>query len=82
MPHGLHFVNLDVLYVELTTVPMNFKFNISTFICLQVRNSAIRTLFQSLGSHGQKLSENIWGTCLWDYVFPILDHASHMVTLM
>ncbi|XP_008450757.2 uncharacterized protein LOC103492245 isoform X2 [Cucumis melo] len=44
----------------------------------EVRNSAIRTLFQSLGSHGQKLSENVWGTCLWDYVFPILDHASHM----
>ncbi|XP_022155395.1 protein MON2 homolog isoform X2 [Momordica charantia] len=44
----------------------------------EVRNSAIRTLFQSLGSHGQKLSESIWETCLWDYVFPILDHASHM----
>ncbi|XP_038879345.1 protein MON2 homolog isoform X2 [Benincasa hispida] len=44
----------------------------------EVRNSAIRTLFQSLGSHGQKLSGRIWGTCIWDYVFPILDHASHM----
>ncbi|KAJ4719601.1 Protein MON2-like protein [Melia azedarach] len=44
----------------------------------EVRNSAIRTLFQTLGSHGQKLSKSMWEDCLWDYVFPMLDRASHM----
>ncbi|KAH9688320.1 ARM repeat superfamily protein [Citrus sinensis] len=44
----------------------------------EVRNSAIRTLFQTLGSHGQKLSESMWEDCLWNYVFPMLDCASHM----
>ncbi|KAL7239326.1 hypothetical protein ACSBR2_005270 [Camellia fascicularis] len=44
----------------------------------EVRNSAVRTLFQTLGSHGQKLSKNMWEDCLWNYVFPTLDRASHM----
>ncbi|GAB2287397.1 hypothetical protein Dimus_021775 [Dionaea muscipula] len=44
----------------------------------EVRNSAVRTLFQTLGTHGQKLSQNIWEDCLWKYVFPTLDRASHM----
>lgn len=44
----------------------------------EVRNSAIRTLFQTLGGHGQKLSKSMWEDCLWNYVFPILDRASHM----
>ncbi|XP_021817433.1 protein MON2 homolog isoform X3 [Prunus avium] len=44
----------------------------------EVRNSAIRTLFQTLGSHGQKLSKSMWEDCLWNYVFPTLDRASHM----
>ncbi|KAL5566940.1 hypothetical protein UlMin_030104 [Ulmus minor] len=44
----------------------------------EVRNSAVRTLFQTLGSHGQKLSENMWEDCLQNYVFPSLDRASHM----
>ncbi|KAK9292717.1 hypothetical protein L1049_020696 [Liquidambar formosana] len=44
----------------------------------EVRNSAVRTLFQTLGSHGQKLSESMWEDCLWNYVFPTLDRASHM----
>ncbi|XP_044475978.1 protein MON2 homolog isoform X3 [Mangifera indica] len=44
----------------------------------EVRNSAIRTLFQTLGSHGQKLSKSMWEDCLWNYVFPALDRASHM----
>ncbi|KAL8061656.1 hypothetical protein ABFX02_02G099900 [Erythranthe guttata] len=44
----------------------------------EVRNSAIRMLFQTLGSHGQKLSERMWEDCLWNYVFPTLDHASHL----
>lgn len=45
----------------------------------EVRNSAVRTLFQTLGSHGQKLSKGMWEDCLWNYVFPTLDRASHMV---
>lgn len=44
----------------------------------EVRNSAIRTLFQILGTHGQKLSKSMWEDCLWNYVFPSLDCASHM----
>lgn len=44
----------------------------------EVRNSAIRTLFQILGTHGQKLSKSMWEDCLWNYVFPSLDRASHM----
>ncbi|XP_019187108.1 PREDICTED: protein MON2 homolog isoform X1 [Ipomoea nil] len=44
----------------------------------EVRNSAVRTLFQILGSHGQKLSKSMWEDCLWNYVFPTLDRASHM----
>lgn len=45
----------------------------------QVRNSAVRTLFQTLGIHGQKLSKSMWEDCLWNYVFPTLDCVSHMV---
>ncbi|KAK7269248.1 hypothetical protein RIF29_21968 [Crotalaria pallida] len=44
----------------------------------EVRNSAVRTLFQTLGTHGQKLSKCMWENCLWNYVFPTLDRASHM----
>ncbi|VFQ72111.1 unnamed protein product [Cuscuta campestris] len=44
----------------------------------EVRNSAVRTLFQILGSHGQKLSNRMWENCLCNYVFPTLDCASHM----
>ncbi|XP_050223198.1 uncharacterized protein LOC126673214 isoform X2 [Mercurialis annua] len=44
----------------------------------EVRNAAVRTLFQTLGSHGQKLSKSMWEDCLWKYVFPALDRASHM----
>ncbi|KAG9451995.1 hypothetical protein H6P81_004899 [Aristolochia fimbriata] len=44
----------------------------------EVRNSAIRTLFQTLGSHGQKLSSSMWEDCLWRYVFPILDSVNHL----
>ncbi|KAK4768270.1 hypothetical protein SAY87_003411 [Trapa incisa] len=44
----------------------------------EVRNSAVRTLFQTLVSHGQKLSKTMWEDCLWNYVFPMLDLASHM----
>ncbi|KAG8391013.1 hypothetical protein BUALT_Bualt01G0143800 [Buddleja alternifolia] len=44
----------------------------------EVRNSAVRMLFQTLGSHGQKLSKIMWEDCLWNYVFPALEHASHL----
>ncbi|XP_022719220.1 protein MON2 homolog isoform X2 [Durio zibethinus] len=44
----------------------------------EVRNSAIRMLFQILGGHGQKLSKSMWEDCLWNYVFPTLDLVSHM----
>ncbi|KAK7356012.1 hypothetical protein VNO80_15278 [Phaseolus coccineus] len=44
----------------------------------EVRNSSVRTLFQTLGTHGQKLSKSLWEDCLWNYVFPTLDRASHM----
>ncbi|KAI9186171.1 hypothetical protein LWI28_014359 [Acer negundo] len=44
----------------------------------EVRNSAVRTLFQTLGSHGHKLSKCMWEDCLWNYILPTLDRASHM----
>uniref|UniRef100_A0A0D3EUK5 Protein MON2 homolog n=1 Tax=Oryza barthii TaxID=65489 RepID=A0A0D3EUK5_9ORYZ len=37
----------------------------------EVRNSAVRTLFQTLSTHGQKLSKTMWEDCLWIYVFPM-----------
>ncbi|KAF5192862.1 Mon2-like protein [Thalictrum thalictroides] len=46
----------------------------------EVRNSAIRTLFQTLGSNGQKLSQSMWEDCLWNYVFPTLDRVSLMAS--
>lgn len=46
----------------------------------EVRNSAVRSLFQILGIHGQKLSQSMWEECLWNYVFPTLDRASHMAS--
>lgn len=46
----------------------------------EVRNSAIRTLFQTLSTHGQKLSKSMWEDCLWIYVFPMLEHVSHLAS--
>ncbi|KAF9606220.1 hypothetical protein IFM89_023803 [Coptis chinensis] len=46
----------------------------------EVRNSAIRTLFQTLGSNGHKLSKSMWEDCLWNYVFPTLDRVSLMAS--
>ncbi|XP_074581344.1 uncharacterized protein LOC141837874 isoform X2 [Curcuma longa] len=46
----------------------------------EVRNSAIRTLFQTLGSHGQKISRHMWEECLLNFVFPILDRVSHLAS--
>lgn len=70
-----------------TTVAEHEKLLFSVFSLLQnlgaderpeVRNSSVRTLFQTLGSHGQKLSKSMWEDCLWNYVFTTLDRASHM----
>eukprot|EP01018_Ginkgo_biloba_P023241 Gb_33881 [translate_table: standard] len=44
----------------------------------EVRNSAIRTLFQSLSSHGHKLSKEMWEHCLWKFVFPLLNSVRHL----
>ncbi|XP_020589215.1 protein MON2 homolog isoform X4 [Phalaenopsis equestris] len=44
----------------------------------EVRNSAVRTLFQTLGIHGQKISESMWNYCLWTYVLPLLECVSHL----
>uniref|UniRef100_A0A804NCQ8 Mon2 C-terminal domain-containing protein n=1 Tax=Zea mays TaxID=4577 RepID=A0A804NCQ8_MAIZE len=46
----------------------------------EVRNSAVRTLFQTLSIHGQKLSKSMWEDCLWLYVFPMLEHVSHLAS--
>ncbi|VAH64546.1 unnamed protein product [Triticum turgidum subsp. durum] len=46
----------------------------------EVRNSAVRTLFQTLCTHGQKLSLSMWEDCLWIYVFPMLEHVSHLAS--
>ncbi|RLN22029.1 hypothetical protein C2845_PM07G24560 [Panicum miliaceum] len=46
----------------------------------EVRNSAVRTLFQTLSTHGQKLSKSMWEDCLWLYVFPMLEHVSHLAS--
>jgi hypothetical protein len=46
----------------------------------KVRNSAVRTLFQTLSTHGQKLSKTMWEDCLWIYVFPMLERVSHLAS--
>eukprot|EP00249_Psilotum_nudum_P022267 c28446_g1_i3 orf=509-5821(-) len=44
----------------------------------EVRNSAIRTLFQSTASHGHKLSITMWEQCLWNLIFPLLETVRHL----
>ncbi|XP_014754709.1 protein MON2 homolog isoform X3 [Brachypodium distachyon] len=46
----------------------------------EVRNSAVRTLFQTLCTHGQKLSKSMWEDCLWIYVFPMLERVTHLAS--
>lgn len=46
----------------------------------EVRVSAIRTLFQSLSSHGHKLSTDMWEHCLWRLVFPLLTDVRHLAS--
>ncbi|KAA8544984.1 hypothetical protein F0562_019799 [Nyssa sinensis] len=84
---ALNFVNIVHDEAPLKLIVDCNKLLFSVFSLLQklgaderpeVRNSAIRTLFQTLGSHGQKLSKSMWEDCLWNYVFPTLNRASHM----
>ncbi|GBG74470.1 hypothetical protein CBR_g18881 [Chara braunii] len=44
----------------------------------EVRNSAIRTLFASIVSHGAKISQDLWQLCLWKLLFPLLDTVRHL----
>ncbi|KAL7607146.1 uncharacterized protein LOC111910718 [Lactuca sativa] len=84
---GLNIVKKANQHDPSVTVAEHEKLLFSVFSILQklgaddrpeVRNSAVRTLFQTLGSHGQKLSKSMWEDCLWNYVFTTLDRASHM----
>ncbi|CAK9187179.1 unnamed protein product [Ilex paraguariensis] len=85
--HGLRVVDTVTDQAPLVNTVNRDKLLFSVFSLLhnlgaderpEVRNSAVRTLFQILGSHGQKLSKNMWEDCLWNYVFSTLDRASHM----
>ncbi|KAJ7973440.1 protein MON2-like isoform X1 [Quillaja saponaria] len=68
----------DVDYEKLLFSVFSLLQNLGADDRPEVRNSAVRTLFQTLGSHGQKFSKSMWEDCLWNYVFPVLDCASHM----
>ncbi|KAK7277858.1 hypothetical protein RJT34_22877 [Clitoria ternatea] len=68
----------DVDYEKLIFSVFSLLQNLGADERPEVRNSAVRTLFQTLGTHGQKLSKSMWEDCLWNYVFPTLDRASHM----
>ena len=39
----------------------------------EVRNSGVRTLVNTLTSHGGKLAPRAWRDCLWHVFFPLLD---------
>eukprot|EP00850_Spirogloea_muscicola_P022427 SM000294S10819 [mRNA] locus=s294:115581:128242:+ [translate_table: standard] len=47
-------------------------------LLLAVRNAAIRTLFQSVVSHGAKFSPLMWQQCLWHLAFPLLEAVQHL----
>ncbi|CAI9769498.1 unnamed protein product [Fraxinus pennsylvanica] len=85
--HTLDSDNVVIDQASLLNILDGEKLLLSIFALLQklvaderpeVRNSAVRTLFQTLGIHGQKLSKSMWEGCLWNYVFPTLDSVSHM----
>ncbi|EFJ19302.1 hypothetical protein SELMODRAFT_444206 [Selaginella moellendorffii] len=44
----------------------------------EVRNSAIRTLFQSVSSHGHRFSGDLWDNCLWILIFPLVETVRHL----
>ncbi|KAL2622814.1 hypothetical protein R1flu_003019 [Riccia fluitans] len=47
----------------------------------EVRNSAIRTLFQSISGHGYKLSLAMWRHCLWNLMFPLVETVRHLAAI-
>ncbi|KAL3691163.1 hypothetical protein R1sor_004814 [Riccia sorocarpa] len=47
----------------------------------EVRNSAIRTLFQSMSGHGFKLSVSMWRHCLWNLMFPLVETVRHLAAI-
>ncbi|OAE34533.1 hypothetical protein AXG93_1247s1050 [Marchantia polymorpha subsp. ruderalis] len=47
----------------------------------EVRNSAIRTLFQSVSGHGYKLSMSMWRHCLWNLMFPLVETVRHLAAI-
>lgn len=48
-------------------------------LLLQVRNAAIRTLFQSVVTHGTKMSTGMWRAAMWSLIFPLVDAIRHQV---
>lgn len=47
----------------------------------QIRHSAIRTLFQSISSHGHQLSTAMWEHCIGALVFPMVDTVRTLVSV-
>lgn len=47
----------------------------------QIRHSAIRTLFQSMSSHGHQLSTAMWEHCIGTLVFPMVDTVRTLVSM-
>lgn len=41
----------------------------------EVRNSGVRTLFAVVVNQGPRLSRTLWEQCLWEMLFPLLNHA-------
>ena len=41
----------------------------------EVRNSGVRTLFAVVVNQGPRLSHALWEQCLWEMLFPLLNHA-------
>ncbi|KAL4423762.1 hypothetical protein ABPG75_001063 [Micractinium tetrahymenae] len=41
----------------------------------EVRNSGVRTLFAVVVNQGPRLSRALWEQCLWEMLFPLLNHA-------
>ena len=61
---------LDVIYDAL--------FKISKDSRPEVRNSGSRSLFAMVAAHGNRLSADLWRTCLWEKLFPLLRYSFHM----
>jgi hypothetical protein len=61
---------LDVIYDAL--------FKISKDARPEVRNSGSRSLFAMVAAHGTRLSADLWRTCMWEKLFPLLRYSFHM----